>query len=317
MEPLAIAAAVLQARAAGASSSSAAARRRRGRPSCSPRRAPRSRCWDPEPCAEMEALAADAAGRLRRCCRRASWSAADLRGRRAGRRRRRGRGRGRPHLRRGARAPACPSTSSTSPRFCTFQFGAIVNRSPLVVGISTDGAAPVFGQAIRSRIEALLPAGFARWAAAAQGWRGELGRLGLAPAVRRRFWEALRRRSRLRAPDRAPDARATATTLLRDGARAGRECARCRPRHAGRRRARRSRAADAQGAARAALGRRHPVRRSGGARDPRLRPPRGQAHAGRQDRPPPLLQAGRHQRADGGARARPASAWCGSRPAIP
>ena len=60
------------------------------------------------------------------------------------------------------------------PAFCTFQFGAIVNRSPLVVGISTDGAAPIFGQAMRSRIEALLPAGFARWAAAAKRWRADV-----------------------------------------------------------------------------------------------------------------------------------------------
>ena len=30
------------------------------------------------------------------------------------------------------------------PKFCDFSFGAIVNRSPLVIGISTDGAAPVF-----------------------------------------------------------------------------------------------------------------------------------------------------------------------------
>jgi uroporphyrin-III C-methyltransferase/precorrin-2 dehydrogenase/sirohydrochlorin ferrochelatase len=28
------------------------------------------------------------------------------------------------------------------PAFCDFAFGAIVNRSPLVIGISTDGAAP-------------------------------------------------------------------------------------------------------------------------------------------------------------------------------
>lgn len=89
------------------------------------------------------------------------------------------------------------------PEFCTFQFGSIVNRSPLVVGISTGGAAPVFGQTIRSRIEALLPAGFARWAAAARQWRGEVTKLGLSSASRRRFWERFADLA-LRAPDRAP-----------------------------------------------------------------------------------------------------------------
>ena len=81
----------------------------------------------------------------------------------------------------------------------------------------------------------------------------------------------------------------------RSGAGLGGSC------HAGRRRARQSRAADARGLARAALGRCHPVRRPGRARDPRFRAPRGQAHAGRQDRLRSLLQAGRHQCPDGGA----------------
>lgn len=74
------------------------------------------------------------------------------------------------------------------PEFCAFQFGSIVNRSPLVISISTDGAAPVFGQAVRSRIEALLPAGFKRWAEAAKTWRREGDRLGADTRARRRFW---------------------------------------------------------------------------------------------------------------------------------
>src|SRR5262245_60949250 len=102
-----------------------------------------------------------------------------------------------------ARALGLPVNVIDKPAFCTFQFGAIVNRSPLVVGISTDGAAPVLGQAIRSRIEALLPAGLARWAEAAKTWRAELGSLQLGTAIRRRFWEAFASLA-LRTPDRAP-----------------------------------------------------------------------------------------------------------------
>src|ERR1700729_4441855 len=52
-----------------------------------------------------------------------------------------------------ARAAGVPVNVIDRPAFCDFSFGAIVNRSPLVIGISTDGAAPVFGQAIRSKIE--------------------------------------------------------------------------------------------------------------------------------------------------------------------
>jgi uroporphyrin-III C-methyltransferase/precorrin-2 dehydrogenase/sirohydrochlorin ferrochelatase len=70
-----------------------------------------------------------------------------------------------------ARAAGVPVNVIDRPAFCDFTFGAIVNRSPLVIGISTDGAAPVFGQAIRARIETLIPNGFAGWAEAARNWR--------------------------------------------------------------------------------------------------------------------------------------------------
>ena len=83
----------------------------------------------------------------------------------------------------GRRAAGVPVNVIDKPAFCDFAFGAIVNRSPLVIGISTDGAAPVFAQAIRAKLEALLPKGFADWAAAAARWRtcGE----GLRPVVLR------------------------------------------------------------------------------------------------------------------------------------
>ena len=88
-----------------------------------------------------------------------------------------------------ARSAAVPFNVIDKPEFCDVQLGAIVNRSPLIVAISTDGAAPVFGQAIRAKIEGLLPEGFKRWAEAARDWRPDLRKLGLGFARRRRFWE--------------------------------------------------------------------------------------------------------------------------------
>ena len=79
------------------------------------------------------------------------------------------------------------------PAFCDFAFGSIVNRSPLVIGISTDGAAPVFAQAIRAKLEALIPRGFARWVDAAQRWRAAVKASGLSFEARRRFWQRLHR----------------------------------------------------------------------------------------------------------------------------
>jgi uroporphyrin-III C-methyltransferase/precorrin-2 dehydrogenase/sirohydrochlorin ferrochelatase len=102
-----------------------------------------------------------------------------------------------------ARAAGAIVNAVDRPHLCDVQFGAIVNRSPLVVGISTDGAAPAFGQAIRSRIEGLLPRGFARWAAAAKAWRDKLV-AGIADfSVRREAWRRFAERA-LREPDRAP-----------------------------------------------------------------------------------------------------------------
>ena len=75
------------------------------------------------------------------------------------------------------------------PAYCDFAFGAIVNRSPLVIGISTDGAAPVFAQAIRAKIETLIPKGFARWADAARAWRPRVPALALSFRRRRSLWE--------------------------------------------------------------------------------------------------------------------------------
>jgi uroporphyrin-III C-methyltransferase / precorrin-2 dehydrogenase / sirohydrochlorin ferrochelatase len=75
------------------------------------------------------------------------------------------------------------------PASCDFQFGAIVNRSPVVIGISTDGAAPILGQAIRRRIEAVLPASLGAWGEAAKSCRDRLAMILPGNAQRRRFWE--------------------------------------------------------------------------------------------------------------------------------
>jgi uroporphyrin-III C-methyltransferase/precorrin-2 dehydrogenase/sirohydrochlorin ferrochelatase len=102
-----------------------------------------------------------------------------------------------------ARAAGAVVNVVDKPAFCDVQFGALVNRSPLVVAISTDGAAPVFGQAVRAKIEAVLPMGLKGWAEAARDWRPFVQARGLAFAARRAFWERFTRTA-LEAPERAP-----------------------------------------------------------------------------------------------------------------
>jgi len=88
-----------------------------------------------------------------------------------------------------ARASGVPVNVIDKPAYCDFSFGAIVNRSPLVIGISTDGAAPAFGQSMRAKLESLIPRGFADWAGAAKEWRAAVQSSGLSFASRRRFWQ--------------------------------------------------------------------------------------------------------------------------------
>jgi uroporphyrin-III C-methyltransferase/precorrin-2 dehydrogenase/sirohydrochlorin ferrochelatase len=75
------------------------------------------------------------------------------------------------------------------PAFCQFQFGSIVNRSPVVVSISTDGAAPILAQAIRRRIETLLPRSLKGWAELAQELRDKINERLVSGPLRRTFWE--------------------------------------------------------------------------------------------------------------------------------
>ena len=114
------------------------------------------------------------------------------------------------HFAEAARAAGVPVNVVDKPAFCDFAFGAIVNRSPLVVGISTDGAAPVFGQAVRAKIEAVIPQGFKRWAEAARNWRPSVAALALSYQGRRRFWERFTEAA-LETPEAEP------SEALRDG----------------------------------------------------------------------------------------------------
>jgi uroporphyrin-III C-methyltransferase / precorrin-2 dehydrogenase / sirohydrochlorin ferrochelatase len=105
-----------------------------------------------------------------------------------------------------ARRAGIPVNVVDKPRLCDFIFGAVVNRSPLVIGISTDGAAPVFAQAVRAKIEGLLPRGFARWAEAARRWRSLVQATDLPAAARRLFWQQFTATA-FATPDRDPATR--------------------------------------------------------------------------------------------------------------
>lgn len=72
---------------------------------------------------------------------------------------------------------------------CSFIFPSIVDRSPLVVAISSSGTAPVLARMLREKLEALLPASLGTMAEIAGNWRGRVKDQLRSMTERRRFWE--------------------------------------------------------------------------------------------------------------------------------
>ncbi|MBO1549898.1 siroheme synthase CysG [Yersinia pseudotuberculosis] len=72
---------------------------------------------------------------------------------------------------------------------CSFIFPSIVDRSPLVVAISSSGQAPVLARILREKLEALLPTRLSDMAAIAGRWRGRVKQHMASMGERRRFWE--------------------------------------------------------------------------------------------------------------------------------
>jgi len=73
--------------------------------------------------------------------------------------------------------------------YCDFITPSVVDRDPVMIAISTGGAAPVIARILRARIEAMLPAAYGRLAAFVSQFRTRIAQ-GLSDGRgRRRFWE--------------------------------------------------------------------------------------------------------------------------------
>lgn len=75
------------------------------------------------------------------------------------------------------------------PAISDFLMGAIIDRSPVVVAVSTGGATASLARALRGRLEALLPASLGPLAQAIAAARGAAAAAHPTIADRRRLWE--------------------------------------------------------------------------------------------------------------------------------
>lgn len=78
-----------------------------------------------------------------------------------------------------------------SPALCTYITPAIIDRSPLVIAISSGGESPVLARLIRAKLETLIPVSYGRLARLASSWRDRVKDRFDDGDSRRRFWEKI------------------------------------------------------------------------------------------------------------------------------
>ena len=77
------------------------------------------------------------------------------------------------------------------PELSSFIMPSIVDRSPIIVAVSSGGKAPVLARLIRERLETLLPMHLGRLAAISGEFRHRVKKVLTNVSLRRRYWEKL------------------------------------------------------------------------------------------------------------------------------
>lgn len=90
-----------------------------------------------------------------------------------------------------AKTKNIPVNVVDSPALCTFITPAIIDRSPLVIAVSSGGESPVLARLIRAKLETLIPANYGRLAKIASEWRDRVKARFTDTDSRRRFWEKI------------------------------------------------------------------------------------------------------------------------------
>ncbi len=78
-----------------------------------------------------------------------------------------------------------------NPDLCTFIIPSIVDRSPMLIAVSSSGQSPVLARQLRAHLETIIPGAYARLAAIAGKFRQQVKQHFSHPEKRRIFWERI------------------------------------------------------------------------------------------------------------------------------
>lgn len=81
--------------------------------------------------------------------------------------------------------------SVDDPPHCRFMVPAIIDRSPLILSVASNGTSPVLSRQIRTQLETLIPHGMGKLAEFSGKWRAKVKEKIANPDQRRIFWEDL------------------------------------------------------------------------------------------------------------------------------
>ena len=81
--------------------------------------------------------------------------------------------------------------SVDDPPHCRFMVPAIIDRSPLILSVASNGTSPVLSRQIRTQLETLIPHGMGKLAEFSGKWRAKVKEKIANPDERRIFWEDL------------------------------------------------------------------------------------------------------------------------------